>query len=78
MTTKLHPSIKSVAFTRTNDRAVRFLTDLIDSQCADDVKDAFEAALRERAKWAALHDNPDHVLYSRLADVLKSIPNLGV
>lgn len=76
--TKLHPAIKSVSFARTNDRAAEIITDLIDSRCADDVKDAFEQALRERAKWAEQHNNPDHALYSRLADALKSIPNLGV
>lgn len=60
------------------EKAVATITDLIDSLCADDVKDAFERALRERGDWAQIHDNPEYVEYFRLANALKAIPNFGV
>lgn len=60
------------------EKAVQTITDLIDSLCVDDVKDAFERALRERGDWASVHDNPEAPLYFQLADALMAIPNLGV
>lgn len=70
------------------ENAVLTIGELIDSLCADDVKIAFERALRERGE--ALNNKfhktqmqtnlaaHEAELLVRIADALKAIPNLGV